>query len=144
MPKTVYCRHSTELEIPFFDVDSMQIVWHGNYVKYLETARCAFLDALGYNYLVMRERGYAWPVVKMDVKYIRPARFGQKVRVELMLTEYESCLRLDYTVYDAADGSKLTQASTTQVPVSLADGEMQYQTPACWQEAVRSFAGFQG
>ena len=48
MAKHTYCRHSAEIEVPFFDVDVMQIVWHGHYVKYLEVARCAFLDALGY------------------------------------------------------------------------------------------------
>lgn len=50
MKKHIYCRHSFEIEVPFFDVDAMHIVWHGNYVKYLETARCAFLSAIGYDY----------------------------------------------------------------------------------------------
>lgn len=142
MPKHVYCRHRSEILVPFFDVDAMHIVWHGHYVKYLEVARCAFLDALGYNYDTMREHGHAWPVVKMDLKYIRPARFNQILHVDLALVEYESCLRLDYTLSDAASGEKLTRASTTQVPVSLADGEMQYQTPDSWRQAVRRFAGY--
>jgi acyl-CoA thioester hydrolase len=45
-------RHSewageVELEVPFFDLDPMNIVWHGNYVKYLEVARCALLETIG-------------------------------------------------------------------------------------------------
>ncbi len=36
--------------MPFFDVDSMNVVWHGHYVKYLEVARCALLDQIGHNY----------------------------------------------------------------------------------------------
>ena len=31
----------TDVTVPFFDVDSMNVVWHGHYVKYLEIARCA-------------------------------------------------------------------------------------------------------
>lgn len=50
MKKHIYCQHSFETEVPFFDVDAMHIVWHGNYVKYLETARCAFLSSIGYDY----------------------------------------------------------------------------------------------
>ena len=142
MAKHVYCRHSIELEVPFFDVDVMQIVWHGHYVKYLEVARCALLDAIGYNYTAMLQHGYAWPVVKLDLKYVRPARFGQKVRVEMAVTEYESCLRINYILRDAESGQKLTQGSTTQVAQSLSDGEMQFQTPDSWQEAVRRFSGF--
>ena len=120
----------------------MQIVWHGHYVKYLEIARCAFLDEVGYNYTVMFEQGHAWPVVKLDLKYVRPARFGQKIRVEMAVTEYESCLRIDYTLRDAASGEILTRAHTTQVAQRIDNGEMQFQTPASWQTAVRQFAGF--
>ena len=76
MAKTVYCRHNTELTVPFFDVDSMHIVWHGHYVKYLELARCAFLDALGYNYTTMREHGHGWPVVLRSAVEGNPAPAG--------------------------------------------------------------------
>lgn len=78
MKKHIYCQHSFETEVPFFDVDAMHIVWHGNYVKYLETARCAFLSSIGYDYNEMGRQGYSWPIVQMNLKYIRPARFGQK------------------------------------------------------------------
>ena len=30
-----------ELLVPFFDVDMMEVVWHGHYVKYFEEARCS-------------------------------------------------------------------------------------------------------
>ena len=37
-----------ELQVPSFDVDMMEVVWHGHYVKYFEQARCALLDKLVY------------------------------------------------------------------------------------------------
>ena len=86
MKKHIYCRHSFEIE-SIFDVDAMHIVWHGNYVKYLETARCAFLSAIGYDYNEMARQGYSWPIVQMNLKYIRPARFGQKIRVDMEIVE---------------------------------------------------------
>lgn len=140
--KHTYCHHSHELEIPFFDVDPMNIVWHGNYVKYLETARCAFLSSIGYGYTEMARQGYGWPIVKIDLKYIRPARFGQKIRIDMEIVEIESCLRIAYTIRDAAGGEKLTRAYTTQAAVSVATGEMQFQTPASWLEAVRRHPTF--
>ncbi|MBQ2464452.1 MAG: hypothetical protein II507_05635 [Treponema sp.] len=33
--------------VEFYDVDSMRIVWHGNYVKYMEASRCALLNKIG-------------------------------------------------------------------------------------------------
>lgn len=142
MADHVYCRHETEIEVPFFDVDSMRIVWHGHYVKYLETARCDFLSSIGYDYAEMERQGYMWPIVQMALKYVKPAKFGQKIRVESAVVEIESCLRIKYTIRDAASGAKLTQASTTQAAVSLETGELQFQTPASWLEAVRRHPSF--
>ena len=122
MKKHIYCQHSSETEVPFFDVDAMHIVWHGNYVKYLETARCAFLSSIGYDYNEMGRQGYSWPIVQMNLKYIRPARFGQKIRVDMDIVEIDSCLRIDYTIYDAETNENLTRASTPQAAVSLSDG----------------------
>lgn len=129
-------RHSVVLEVPFFDVDSMDIVWHGHYVKYLELARCAFLRAINYDYQIMKANGYGWPVVQMHLKYVRPAVFGQKIRIEAILKEYESCLKFDYVISDASSGKKLTKASSMQVAVCMATGETQFQTPSSWLQAV--------
>ena len=60
-----------ELVVPFFDVDMMEVVWHGHYVKYFEEARCALLDKLGHNYRQMRDAGYAWPIIDLQVRYFR-------------------------------------------------------------------------
>lgn len=142
MSEHVYLRHHIELEIPFFDVDAMMIVWHGHYVKYFELARCALLDALGHDYTVMREQGFAYPVVKLAVKYVRPAAFRQRVRVECALTEYQSSLKLRYLITDTATGERLTEGSTMQAAVRLDNGETQFPTPTAWQRAVESHAGF--
>ncbi|MDO4998385.1 MAG: acyl-CoA thioesterase [Neisseria sp.] len=142
MKKHVYCRHSCEIIVPFFDVDAMNIVWHGNYVKYLEIARCDFLSSIQYDYNTMKNHGFMWPIVKMDFKYIRSARFGQTIRVNMKLVEIDSCLRLEYEIVDAATGEKLTQASTTQAAVCVNTGEMQFQTPDSWQQAVRRHPSF--
>ncbi|PIT12432.1 acyl-CoA thioesterase [Snodgrassella alvi] len=130
-------RHSTVLEVPFFDVDSMDIVWHGHYVKYLEVARCAFLSAIGYDYNVMKANGYGWPIVQLQLKYVRPAIFGQKIRIEVILKEYESCLKFDYVISDCISGEKLTKASSMQVAVCMVTRETQFQTPDSWLQAVR-------
>ena len=73
--------HDYPHQIPFYDVDSMHIVWHGHYVKYLELARCAWLERFDYGYRQMMAGGYAWPVAQLNLKYIRPARFGQHITI---------------------------------------------------------------
>lgn len=124
--------------VPFFDVDSLEIVWHGHYVKYLEIARCALLDDIGHNYVKMKETGFAWPIIDLQLRYARAARFGQALRVRAELVEWENRLKIHYTVSDAASGERLTRASTIQVAVRVADGEMQLVSPACFTGDVEN------
>ncbi|MDB5771152.1 MAG: 4-hydroxybenzoyl-CoA thioesterase [Burkholderia sp.] len=118
-----------ELQVQFFDLDPMEIVWHGNYVKYLEIARCALLDSIDYNYVQMKSSGYGWPVIDMHLRYVAPATFGQKIRLCATILEWENRLKIDYLITDAASGRRLTRASTTQVAVEIATGEMCFVSP---------------
>ena len=118
-----------EIQVQFYDLDPMEVVWHGNYVKYLEVARCTLLDAIGYNYAEMKASGYMWPVIDMNLRYAAPATFGQRLAVRAEIVEWENRLRIDYLVSDAASGRRLNRASTTQVAVDITSGEMCFVSP---------------
>lgn len=138
MSKTVYASAAIEFDVQFYDVDSMRVVWHGNYVKYLEKARCELLKGIGYNYLEMEESGYLWPIVDMRLKYVSPAQFAQIVRVEAKLVEYESRMKIEYIVSDAASGQVLNKATTVQVAVKMETGEMMFESPAVLKEKIKA------
>jgi acyl-CoA thioester hydrolase len=121
----------------FYDLDPMQIVWHGNYARFLEQARCALLDKIGYNYPDMAESGTGWPIVDMRIKYIRSIRFAQTIRVQATLTEYENRIRIDYRILDEATGALLTKARTDQVAVCATTGELRFESPAIFIDKVR-------
>ncbi|STQ91332.1 acyl-CoA thioesterase [Iodobacter fluviatilis] len=120
----------------FHDLDPMDIVWHGNYPKYLEIARCALLSQFNYDYPQMKASGYAWPIVDMRLKYVKPARFEQKLIVRAEITEWESRLKINYLIKDAVSGQKINQAHTIQVAVDMNTGEMQYVCPAILWERL--------
>ncbi|MGH8380506.1 acyl-CoA thioesterase [Pseudomonas sp.] len=126
----------TEVQVPFFDVDSMLVVWHGHYVKYLEVARCALLDRLEHNYLQMQASGYAWPVIDLQLRYMRGATFGQRLNVRASLVEWENRLKINYLISDAATGERMTRASSVQVAVHITSGEMQLASPQVMLDAV--------
>lgn len=121
----------------FYDLDPMEVVWHGNYARFLEQARCALLDLIDYNYPQMRESGYAWPIVDMRIKYVRPVRFGQNIVVTATLAEFENRLKIDYRIRDCASGEVLTKAHTIQVAVLADTGEMQLESPPVLREKLR-------
>lgn len=125
-----------ELTPAFHDLDPMGIVWHGNYFKYFEIARCALLQRFDYDYEQMRDSGYAWPVVDLRAKYIRPLKYGQALQVEARLTEWENRLRVDYVIRDRATNLVHTKAHTLQVAVDLGTGELQLVTPAAFRQRI--------
>ena len=121
--------HEIEVVPAFFDIDSMDIVWHGHYVKYLELARCALLDRFDYGYARMRESGYFWPVIELRLKYVRAATFDQPLIVRATIVEWQNRLRIDYAIRDAKTGAKVNSATSVQVAVDRATREMQYVSP---------------
>lgn len=118
-----------EMQVQFFDLDPMEIVWHGNYVKYLEVVRCALLDKISYNYVEMKNSGFAWPVIDMQLRYIASASFGQRLLLRAEIVEWENRLKIDYQITDALTGKRLNRASTTQVAVEISTGEMCFVSP---------------
>lgn len=127
--------------VPFYDVDSMNVVWHGHYVKYLEVARCALLDDIGHNYTQMKESGYAWPVIDLQLRYVQAARFGQQLTVRADLVEWRNRLLIHYLIRDAASGQRVTRASSVQVAVHIASGDMQLESPKAFIDSVERRLG---
>jgi acyl-CoA thioester hydrolase len=126
----------SEILVPFFDVDSMDVVWHGHYVKYLEVARCALLDHLGHNYVDLRASGYAWAIIVLQLRYVRGAVFGQRLNVRAELVEWENRLKINYLISDAKTAERMTRATTVQVAVAIASREMQLASPQVFIDAV--------
>lgn len=107
-----------EFKAEFFDTDPMGIMWHGNYVKYLEMARCKLLDEIGYNYIKMQDNGFTLPIVKMDLKYINPIYFNEYFIIEISVIECDITLKFKYTLL-SKDELTIAKANTTQVAVTL-------------------------
>jgi acyl-CoA thioester hydrolase len=127
---------AVEIEVPFHDVDMMNVAWHGHYLKYFEIARCALLDSFSYNYQEMMASGYAWPIIEAHVRYPGSAAFGQKIRVLATLTEWEHRLRIAYLISDAVTGKRLTTGHTVQVAVDIQTHEMLFAAPAVLLEKL--------
>ncbi len=120
---------SIDLQIPFHDVDMMEVVWHGHYVKYFEIARCTLLEKIDYNYPQMLESGYAWPVIELNIRYVRPAIFGQIITVSAEIIEWENRLKINYLITDKHSGLRLTKGYSIQVAVDMLNKSMCFESP---------------
>lgn len=133
-------RSQIEFQVPFFDVDSMQIAWHGHYAKYFELARCQLLHELGHDYDAMAASGFSWPVVDLRVRYMRSLRFKQWVCVTATLKRWDEQLRIAYRVRDREAGTSLARGATLQVAVDSESGARCNKTPDAVRRALARFA----
>ncbi|MEB8432450.1 acyl-CoA thioesterase [Cocleimonas sp. KMM 6892] len=117
------------MEVGFYDVDSYRIVWHGNYPKYFEIARCKLLSKIGFTYADMEETGYFYPVVDLHTKYIRPLRFEQQFEITAELKEWEHKLVIDYLIVDVTTRDVFTKGQTTQFAVKMPEEITQFDAP---------------
>ncbi|WP_444998341.1 acyl-CoA thioesterase [Aliikangiella sp. IMCC44359] len=117
------------ITVPFYDLDPMQIVWHGNYVKYFEKVRCELLSKINYGYEEMERSGYMWPVVDMRLKYVNSAQFGQRLLCQAKVVEFENRLKIEYLIVCQKTGLKLTKGYTIQVAVDLNSRDMLFVSP---------------
>ena len=126
----------TFIKVQFYDLDPMNVVWHGNYIKYLETARCNLLSKIGYDYDDMRADGVSYPVATMEVKFIKPCTFNQKLRVVAALEEIEPCMIIKYLIFDADTGEKVFKAKSMQICVNNLTNESIYSAPEGLKEKL--------
>ncbi len=125
-----------DIIVPFYDIDAMEVTWHGHYVKYFEVARSELLNQINYNYTQMRESGYVWPIVDMRLKFVKPAKFNQKINVNVTVEEWELRLKLKYLITDAVTQEVLTRGYTIQTPVDIESGEMCFGTPDVFRKQL--------
>ena len=70
--------------VKFRDCDPLQIVWHGNYIKYFEDAREDFCRRHGFSYLEVKEKGFSTPVVRSLCEHKLPLKFGDSFLINVI------------------------------------------------------------
>lgn len=94
-----HCRTHTLHRVSVVETDMMGIVHHANYVAMFERGRLEYLRRRGLPYKAMVARGFHMPVVELNVRYRRPARFEDVLRVETRLGAVTRVTaRFDYSI----------------------------------------------
>ena len=130
---------SVTLKVPYYDVDLMQIVWHGNYLKYFEVARQSLFKEYGVDLQHYTEdTRYAFPVVRSMIKHISPLRFDDEFTCTAVLKEARVRIVLDFEIKLIPDGRLCATGRSEQVAVRLPEMEMAFQIP---EEIQKAFYG---
>ncbi len=124
------------LEVPFHDVDAMEVVWHGHYYKYFEIARTALARRLDYDQEAMSASGYVWPVIECTCRFARPLKYGMKFTVTATLIEWEHRMKILYVIHERDGGRRMARGHSVQVAVERETGTMCFASPRALVERV--------
>lgn len=106
----------TEVKVRFGEVDSMGIVWHGNYVKYIEEGRESFGHRYGISYLDFHANDLMAPVVSLSFKYKKQVKYGDRLIVKTEYVDDEAAkLIFRFRIYRKSDDELVATAETIQV-----------------------------
>ncbi len=126
---------TTRTTVRFSEVDSMQVVWHGEYVRYFEDGREAFgREYPGLGYLDFYANGYTAPIVDLQLQYVSPLTVNDVAIIETRYIETVAAkLCFEYIIRKESDGTLVARGSSVQVFVD-SSGEMALNNPQFYEE----------
>ncbi len=108
-----------EFRIYYEDTDAGGVVYHANYLRYFERGRFEYLRARGLSVAELAERGYIFPVVRLEIDYRSPAALDDLVRVDTEVLEVgRTSFTLGQQVVRVIDGRLLADGRVTLVCVA--------------------------
>ncbi|OKH17005.1 acyl-CoA thioesterase [[Limnothrix rosea] IAM M-220] len=131
-PITVYPHHT----------DYAGIVWHGNYINWLEEARVMCLKSIGMDYAEFVKLGCDLPVVEFNAKYHRPLRMGMAAIVKVRMREMKG-VRIEWeNRIESPDGKELyLTAQVVLVSIDREKGKIMRKLPPTFVAALRKIRG---
>jgi len=103
-----------DVRIYYEDTDAGGVVYHANYLRYMERARTEYLRERGMSVQEMHDAGIIFPVVAIDINYRGPAVLDDLLEVDAqVLAVKNSSFVLAQKVYRKADGKLLVEAKVT-------------------------------
>lgn len=78
-----------EVEVRYAETDQMGVVYHANYLVWMELGRTSLIKDLGFNYAAMEKDGIISPVLDIQASYKKPLRYGETATVKTWIEEYD-------------------------------------------------------
>jgi acyl-CoA thioester hydrolase len=103
---------SKEIEVRYAETDQMGVVYHANYLIWMELGRTQLIKELGFNYAEMEKDGIISPVIDIQASYKKPLRYGQTATIKTWVDEYDGFRSVyKYEIYNDQDELALIGSS---------------------------------
>lgn len=131
----------TRLRVRFSEIDIYRVAWHGHYVAWMEEGRTELAARFGLSAPDLETLGYLAPVVTLELKYVRPVRMGEELRVQTTITPTETATLAFSTRILDATGAVAARGKTVHVLTDM-KGEIQYRLPPVVAERLDRLRAF--
>ena len=102
-----------ERKINYYETDRMGVVHHSNYIRFLEEARCDWLEKVGMPFEVLEEKGLTIPVLAVNCEYKHHVTFADVIQIKVFVKEYTGVrMTVGYDVRDKKTGKIVIIAET--------------------------------
>jgi acyl-CoA thioester hydrolase len=130
MSKSKTITTSTEIIVKFSDCDALQMVWHGNYIKYFEDGREDFGRKYNLGYWeIYKESGLAVPLIHVECDYKKFVGLGEKITIESTFIETPAAkIIFEYSIFNEKKELMCT-GKTIQVFVDAVTKELLITVP---------------
>ena len=120
--------HETPLTVRFNEVDSYQVAWHGHFVAWMEVGRNDLAGRFELNAEQIGAAGFRAPVVTLELKFRRPARFNERLIIATSARRSESAT-LEFPCRIMGEGRALLAEGSTIHVLTDSAGILQYRLP---------------
>jgi acyl-CoA thioester hydrolase len=125
--------------VPFHDLDPMQMVWHGNYLKYFDIARSALFAKSGVNLFgYFKRTDYYFPITKTTTKHVASLRYLDEFRCKATVVEAQYKIVMAFQIRLVENSQICAKGSSEQVAVKYPEKEIMFEIP----EDIRKALGF--
>lgn len=102
-----------ERKVNYYETDRMGVVHHSNYIRYLEEARCAFLEKIGLPFAYLEENGITIPVLGVNVEYKFHVTFSDIVEIHVYIKDYNGVrMNIGYEILEKETKKKVLSGET--------------------------------
>ncbi|MCF8025981.1 MAG: acyl-CoA thioesterase [Desulfobacteraceae bacterium] len=125
--------------VPFHDLDPMQVMWHGNYLKYFDITRDALFRKLGIDlYQAYKDTRYIFPIIRTSIKHVSPLRFRDEFICRAVLKDVNYKITVAFEIRVAEDNRVSAKGQSEQAAVKTPEMETMLKIP----EHIRKALGF--
>jgi acyl-CoA thioester hydrolase len=139
MDSAKYKSYEVRLRVPFYDLDPLHMVWHGNYLKYFDIARSELFHSLGVDlFSYFNRTSYFFPITKTSTKHIVSLRYRDEFKCKATVTEARYKIVVEFQIRSGEMNHLCAKGRSEQLAVKYPEMEMMFEIP----QEIRKALGF--